>query len=182
MQLTKGCYVKPGQLAVVLFALTIPACRTPGVSTVKDDGPGGSPLYCSFLSPLNSGETYEVWATPSDGSQLTGVSERYWDGRNPPTDIFNVGTAQSVSVASISQNGSVKFRAYFKNIVSVNNKRFSCFNVDPGDNPSHQGYLCLGNVDSGGGAAGLWVTRNSSMKFLTDYTVYPTTCGAPPAG
>jgi hypothetical protein len=170
--------VKLFKVAVILLVATS-ACRTPGTSSVKDDGVGGASLYCSFVGPLATGETFEIWATTGDGSQLTNVSERYSSGAGDTGPTADVGSAPAVPMTAITAGGSIKFRAYFKNIVNINGAQNTCYNVDPNNASGHTGYLCLGHVDPSGSVFAYWATQAARQRYATDLTVYSTTCGAP---
>src|SRR4051812_15553357 len=113
--LFKECFVK--SYACIAFAMVsvISGCKTVGSnSSVKDTAAttASGELHCSFVLPNGTGDMFEIWATPSDQSKLTGVKDRFTIGKQGPGAINNRGTITAIDASDLTKTGYTGTRAY----------------------------------------------------------------------
>lgn len=163
-------------LAILLGLPLFAGCKT-AASSLKDssDSMGTSSLHCSFDSPVGSDELFEVWATPSNDS-LQGVKQRYVSAKGARGQMQEIGTAAPVGMDVMTQGGKRGLRAYLKDLVNINLKKFNCFALETG---AKQTFMCMQKqADETGGRPALLVTNAASQKFTQALTVYRSTCAA----
>ena len=169
-------------LYTIVAALLLPVaagCKT-GSSTasLKDASDGGAGnLHCLFDSPVGSPELFEVWANASNPAQLADVKERYVSPQGAAVPTKALGSVSAVGLDVMTLNGQRGLRAYLKDVVSVNLKKFNCYSLENGG--AGAAYLCTSKgANKKGGRDSLFVTNMSAQKYLKDLTVYRASCTA----
>lgn len=171
--------MKHNVVLVLALSSLFASCKTPNSSGLMDAGAGGT-LDCSFPTPDGSGQNFEIWATPTDGTQLTNVQYQYSPGNGaPPGPQQTIGAAPAVSMDTVTNDSGLGLRHYYKSLMSIDPTAFDCYGVIANDAASGIGDLCVGKaVKADQSHVALWVTNLPTQIYVSELMVYQSTCTA----